>query len=32
MAAWAKAVGARQSARFEAIEISKNLPSSWLNE
>jgi UDP-glucose 4-epimerase len=32
MAAWAKAVGARQSTRFEAIEILKNLPSSWLQE
>jgi UDP-glucose 4-epimerase len=32
MAAWAKAVGARQSKHFEAIEILKNLPSSWLKE
>jgi UDP-glucose 4-epimerase len=32
MAAWAKVVGARQSKRFEPIEILKNLPSSWLEE
>ena len=32
MAAWAKVVGVRRSKRFEAIEILKNLPSSWLKE
>jgi UDP-glucose 4-epimerase len=32
MASWAKIVGARQSQRFETIEILKNLPPSWLQE
>ena len=32
MAAWAKVIGARQSKRFESIEILRNLPSSWLEE
>ncbi len=31
MAAWAKAVGPRQSRPFEAIEIPRNLPPSWVN-
>lgn len=30
MAQWARKVGGRQSKEFEAIEIYKNLPSSWL--
>jgi UDP-glucose 4-epimerase len=30
MAVWARAVGAQQSKPFEAVEISRNLPSSWL--
>ncbi|MFN8523331.1 MAG: NAD-dependent epimerase/dehydratase family protein [Chloroflexota bacterium] len=29
MAAWARQVGARQSKRFEAIEISRGLPAVW---
>ena len=29
MASWARAVGARQSPKFKAIEITKNLPPSW---
>lgn len=29
MAAWAKAVGARQGKPFEGIEVQKNLPPSW---
>lgn len=29
MAAWAKSAGARQSASFGNIEITKNLPPSW---
>jgi UDP-glucose 4-epimerase len=31
MAAWAKKVGARQSAVFKNIEVSKNMPPSWAN-
>jgi UDP-glucose 4-epimerase len=30
MAEWTKAAGPRQSKVFDAIEISRNLPSSWL--
>ena len=30
MAAWAKRVGARQSKEFDAIEVTKGLPSVWL--
>jgi UDP-glucose 4-epimerase len=30
MAKWAKSVGPRQSRSFDNIEISKNLPPSWL--
>jgi UDP-glucose 4-epimerase len=30
MAQWAKHAGSRTSAQFQAIEISKNLPSVWL--
>jgi UDP-glucose 4-epimerase len=30
MAEWAKKVGAKESSRFEGIEIEKNLPSVWL--
>ena len=30
MAKWARAVGARNSKSFQGIEISKNLPPSWL--
>jgi UDP-glucose 4-epimerase len=29
MAAWAKRYGSRESSRFSAIEIRKNLPASW---
>ncbi len=29
MAAWAKRVGARQSPRFSAIEVERQLPKSW---
>lgn len=29
MAAWAKRYGCRESSRFSAIEIRKNLPPSW---
>jgi len=29
MAAWAKSVGARQSKKFDAVEISRGLPPSW---
>jgi len=29
MAQWARTVGARQSARFEDIELTKNMPLSW---
>jgi UDP-glucose 4-epimerase len=29
MAKWAKRVGARQSKRFDRIEIAKNLPTIW---
>ena len=29
MARWAKSVGARQSQRFEGIEIRKKMPKSW---
>jgi UDP-glucose 4-epimerase len=29
MAAWVRGHGARQSTRFEGIEILKNLPASW---
>jgi UDP-glucose 4-epimerase len=31
MADWAKAQGARQSSKFDNIEIEKNLPSAWVN-
>jgi UDP-glucose 4-epimerase len=30
MAAWVRSRGARESARFEGIEITRNLPSAWL--
>jgi UDP-glucose 4-epimerase len=30
MAAWAKKTGARQGKAFEAIEVRKNLPGSWV--
>jgi len=30
MALWARAGGAQQSKPFEGVEISRNLPSSWL--
>lgn len=30
MADWARRVGARQSSRFDNIEIQRNLPPSWL--
>lgn len=30
MAAWVKSIGARTSQKFENIEISKNLPPSWV--
>jgi len=29
MASWAKAVGARSSASFEGIEVTRNLPTAW---
>jgi UDP-glucose 4-epimerase len=29
MAAWAQRVGARQSQRFDGIELHRNLPPSW---
>jgi UDP-glucose 4-epimerase len=29
MASWAKAVGARHTPRFEAIELEKGLPEAW---
>jgi len=29
MAAWARRVGARKSARFDAVEVEKGLPPSW---
>ena len=29
MAEWARRAGARESSRFEAIELRKNLPPSW---
>jgi UDP-glucose 4-epimerase len=32
MAAWAKIVGARESKHFENIEITENLPESWLKK
>jgi UDP-glucose 4-epimerase len=32
MAQWAKKVGSRESKKFDGIEISKNLPTSWKNE
>ena len=32
MAAWARVVGARQSAPFGNIEIPRNLPPSWVEE
>jgi UDP-glucose 4-epimerase len=31
MAAWAHAAGARQGQKFSSIEISKNLPSAWVD-
>ncbi len=31
MAAWAKAAGARRSARFEHIELTRGLPSAWVD-
>ena len=30
MAAWARGVGAQQSKPFEVVEVSRNLPSSWV--
>jgi UDP-glucose 4-epimerase len=30
MASWAKAHGARESSSFHNIEISRNLPASWV--
>jgi UDP-glucose 4-epimerase len=30
MAAWTRLVGAQQSRPFDAVEISRNLPASWL--
>ena len=30
MAAWVRAHGARQSAPFGAIEVTRKLPASWL--
>jgi UDP-glucose 4-epimerase len=30
MAGWVKSIGARNSQKFENIEISKNLPPSWV--
>ena len=30
MTKWAKKVGAKQSKKFDNIEIVKNLPSAWL--
>lgn len=32
MAAWAKQHGARQSKRFEGVEVTRNMPPSWLRE
>jgi UDP-glucose 4-epimerase len=31
MAAWVKQHGARQSKKFEAVEIMKNFPAAWLS-
>jgi hypothetical protein len=30
MAAWVREQGARTSAPFEGIEITRNLPAAWL--
>jgi UDP-glucose 4-epimerase len=32
MASWARAVGAKQSKRFSAIEVTKNMPKSWIDQ
>ena len=32
MAAWAKRVGARKSAAFEGVELTRGLPAVWLEE
>jgi UDP-glucose 4-epimerase len=32
MAAWAKDVGARRGEEFGAIEVTKNLPTVWLED
>jgi UDP-glucose 4-epimerase len=32
MAAWVKQQGARSSTAFKGIEVTKNLPASWLGE
>jgi UDP-glucose 4-epimerase len=32
MAAWARRVGARQSARFEHIELTHGLPAAWVDQ
>ena len=32
MAAWVRAHGARASAVFEGIEITRNLPAVWLTK
>lgn len=32
MADWARTVGAKQSKRFDHIEVTRNMPKSWLGE
>jgi UDP-glucose 4-epimerase len=32
MACWARDAGAKQSKRFSGVEITKNMPKSWLEE
>jgi UDP-glucose 4-epimerase len=32
MASWARTVGTKQSKRFSEVEVTKNMPKSWLEE
>ena len=32
MAQWARGAGAKQSKRFSGVEVTKNMPKSWLEE
>jgi hypothetical protein len=31
MAVWVKAHGARQSKKFDRVEVTKNFPTAWLS-